>query len=313
MELDLLALLAEAVRAPSSHNTQPWRFALHDRAIEVHADRTRALPQNDPEGRELTISLGAVIGGIKHAAASRKLETEIALLPDSSSPDHWATIAIAQPDAAASDAGPPVANRFSVRGAFHGRGVPPSFSDRLQVLAGAYPECHLRVLGDDSARAQLAALVAEGDRRQFANAPWRRELAHWMRPHPAPDGLRVPALAGWLIRAAVRHINLGRFVAATDEKLARQAPLLLVLWSDHDQPRAWLQAGMLLTAISCEAAAMQLHEGYLNQPCQVADLRRALAQQLNIGGYPQLVLRLGYPRRAPTPSPRRNPATTLLR
>jgi hypothetical protein len=37
-------LITDAVRAPSSHSTQPWLVRLRDSAIELYADRTRALP-----------------------------------------------------------------------------------------------------------------------------------------------------------------------------------------------------------------------------------------------------------------------------
>ncbi|NOT32243.1 MAG: hypothetical protein HOP15_17495 [Planctomycetes bacterium] len=57
--IDLVPLLELATRAPSSHNTQPWLFRARGDSIELHADRTRALPINDPHDRELTIRCGA--------------------------------------------------------------------------------------------------------------------------------------------------------------------------------------------------------------------------------------------------------------
>jgi len=44
----LPALVEAAALAPSSHNTQPWRFRPDGDAIDLLADRTRALPVNDP-------------------------------------------------------------------------------------------------------------------------------------------------------------------------------------------------------------------------------------------------------------------------
>ena len=41
-------LVQQAVLVPSSHNTQPSRFRVADTAIDLFADRTRALPLNDP-------------------------------------------------------------------------------------------------------------------------------------------------------------------------------------------------------------------------------------------------------------------------
>src|SRR5690242_4716936 len=57
----LRAALGYAVLAPSSHNTQPWRFALREDSVEVYADRSRALRVVDPDGRELAISCGAAL------------------------------------------------------------------------------------------------------------------------------------------------------------------------------------------------------------------------------------------------------------
>ncbi|MFP3632395.1 nitroreductase family protein, partial [Burkholderia sp. SIMBA_045] len=47
-EDQLKALLAYAVLAPSSHNSQPWRFVVNGATISVCADRMRALPVVDP-------------------------------------------------------------------------------------------------------------------------------------------------------------------------------------------------------------------------------------------------------------------------
>lgn len=51
----LRAAAQAAMYAPSVHNSQPWRFAVHD-CLEVFADRTRALLVINPAARELHIS-----------------------------------------------------------------------------------------------------------------------------------------------------------------------------------------------------------------------------------------------------------------
>ena len=62
-------LIGYAVRAPSAHNAQPWRFVI-DRTsrILVYADRARQLPVGDAEGRELALSCGAALENLVVAA-----------------------------------------------------------------------------------------------------------------------------------------------------------------------------------------------------------------------------------------------------
>jgi nitroreductase len=61
-------LLGYAILAPSSHNTQPWRFRLRGPTLDLLADRRRALPVVDPEDRALVISCGAALGHLRVAA-----------------------------------------------------------------------------------------------------------------------------------------------------------------------------------------------------------------------------------------------------
>jgi nitroreductase len=62
---DVAAVIAMAARAPSPHNTQPWQFRVRGDVIELLADCSRQLRRLDPEGRELTISCGAALLGLR--------------------------------------------------------------------------------------------------------------------------------------------------------------------------------------------------------------------------------------------------------
>ena len=54
-------LLRYAILAPSSHNTQPWKFSISEDKIKVFADKNRWLKVADPDQRELYISTGCAI------------------------------------------------------------------------------------------------------------------------------------------------------------------------------------------------------------------------------------------------------------
>ncbi len=55
------AALDLAVRAPSVHNSQPWRWRFDGGTLELFADRSRQLPATDPQGRGLVLSCGAAL------------------------------------------------------------------------------------------------------------------------------------------------------------------------------------------------------------------------------------------------------------
>lgn len=74
-------LLSTAARAPSVHNTQPWRFRINPYDIELFADPRRKL-RSDPLGREMLVSCGAALLGLRLAIRSFGYQPVVTLLPD---------------------------------------------------------------------------------------------------------------------------------------------------------------------------------------------------------------------------------------
>jgi nitroreductase len=311
---DIAALVADAMRAPSSHNTQPWLFAARDGGVALLADRTRALPVNDPRDRELTISCGAALFTLRLAARARGLSERTRILPDPGDPDLLAVVeldggrAAAPGDAALLAA---VAARRTHRGGFLGEPVSPELLAQMAAAVAA-EGAGLELVDGPERRTALAGLVDEGDRAQFADPRWRRELAAWMHPRRRGDGLAVPLLALGPTKLAVRGMDLGPRTGAKDAALLMDAPAVAVLHTPGDAPADWLAAGQGLQAALLAAAAEGVRAGYLNQPCQVEALRPRLAALLDApGAHPQVVMRLGRPDGDAPPAPRRPVADVL--
>src|SRR6516164_2440049 len=71
-----------AVRAPSIHNTQPWRWVFDGEALTLLADRTRQLQVADPSGHSLLISCGAALTLTELALRAAGWRVSTMLLPD---------------------------------------------------------------------------------------------------------------------------------------------------------------------------------------------------------------------------------------
>lgn len=281
------AVLRWVVLAPSSHNSQPWLFRFRGDALELLADRSRALPVVDPDDRELIISCGS------------------ALLPERDNPDLMARITIGdpiQPTERDHQLFSAIAGRRTNRFPFEPREIAEVVLGRARNQAekdGAW----LQTLTLDSDRVALAELIAEGDRLQLADRHFRRELALWVHSNRSStrDGMPGYALGAGDLASEVgpliiRTFDVGDGRAARDKQLALGSPALAVLWTEEDSPRAWLRAGQALSGALLSLAADGISVSYLNQPVEVPELRDKVRALLGREGAPQIVLRLGYGR-----------------
>ena len=57
----LRTVLESATRAPSVHNSQPWRWLVGPDRLRLLADPSRHLPHADPDRRNLLLSCGAAL------------------------------------------------------------------------------------------------------------------------------------------------------------------------------------------------------------------------------------------------------------
>ena len=311
--MDMLALVERAVLAPSSHNTQPWLFRIQGQRIDLFADRTRALPVNDPDDRELVISCGAALFTLIAAIAEAGGQARVTEWPDANDRDWLASI-----DIQAGDGDPLLARlagqigrRHTYRKVFEALPVDATTVAAL-AAAAASEGATLVVAQTQETRHALAALVARGDHLQWETPSWRRELALWMHPSRQRDGLATPGMPAALTRAVVRSFDMGDGVGARDLQLAEGSPLITVMGTPGDTPADWLRAGMALQRCLLTGCLDGLQASHLNQPIEVPELRGKLQALMPDAGVPQLLLRWGHVSGEGHPSARRRVADVLF-
>jgi nitroreductase len=296
-------LLNYAVLAPSGHNTQPWLFKVSHGVVELHADRTRCLPVVDPEDRALVISCGAALFFLRVAIRHFGQADEVRTFPNPDDPDLLAEVRLGAPYEATAEEHQlfeAIRERRTNRSPFQEREIPQEVLDALEAAAreeGAW----LRIVQDGATKNAVADLVAEGDRAQWSDRRFRRELAAWMHPNRtrSRDGMpgyafgfgEIMSLAGPLV---MRTFDMGAGRAAQDRQLAEGSPVLAVLGTETDTPIEWLSAGQALGRVLLRARAEGVYASYLNQPIEVPELRPRLRDVVGASGLPQLLLRMGY-------------------
>lgn len=312
--------LRSAVLAPSSHNSQPWRFRLTGDVLELLADRTRALAVVDPDDRELIISCGACLKFLQVAFTHFGEGTAVTLLPNPADPDLLARIELTGPLV-------PTERDHALFGGIRERRTNrhPFVSDPIPeaalARARAQVEKHqawLQSLTAEEDRTALAELIAEGDRTQLADRRFRRELASWVHSNRSSSRDGMPAFAHGMGDLAsevgpliIRTFDIGDGRAARDRQLALGSPALAVLWTEEDRQRDWLRAGQGLAGALLSLEADGISASYLNQPMEVPELRDRVRALLGREGAPQLILRLGRGKKT-RPTPRRGVDEVLV-
>ena len=310
----LKSLLAYAVLAPSSHNSQPWRFIVNGATIAVCADRVRALPVVDPFDRELIISCGAALLNLRVALDHAGLAHTISTFPSEVDPDLLALVRVCDDGYSDRSLGglfDAIQARVTTRAPFESTAVPDEIQREL-IAAGVAEGAEVACIDSIAHRARVAELVAQADQQQFADPRFRRELASWIDPRRRVDGMPafaagVPTLldfAAPVVTMAVRTFDLGNGLAALHHQLVGASPLIVCLSTVRDDREAWLAAGQALERILLVAARAGYTASYLNQPIETAALRADLGRTLGLRGEPQLLLRVGPGPHTP-PSPRR--------
>ena len=302
-------LLNYAVLAPSSHNTQPWSFKIVDDTVELYADKTRALPVADPDYRELIISCGAALFNLRIAIRHFGYSDIVDILPDEDNPNLLARVCLGSRRIVQLEENflfRAIAKRSTNRQDFDNCQLPDSLISELESATrseGSWLQIMTEVIPKAS-RQEIINLIAQGDRLQMADPLFRQELARWIHKNnnPTHDGIplhaqgidrNLDAIAP-LIAWTIRSFDLGESQAAKDCKLAAQAPVLMLISSENDNPQAWIETGEALAHLLLRARIDDVWASFFNQPIQVPQLRSRLQAMFPENGYPQILLRLGY-------------------
>ncbi|MFI7607493.1 Acg family FMN-binding oxidoreductase [Micromonospora sp. NPDC049366] len=302
----LRAAATDAVRAPSLHNTQPWRFRLRDGGIEVRSDPARRLPATDPTGWGVRVACGAALFNLRLALAMAGTPATVRLRPHPAEPDVLALLRPAaprRPSPGEQALYAAIPRRFSNRAPFWPDPVPADARWRLGEAARA-EQCWLELLIGVSAVAAFAE-IARGAHRVLERDPtYRAERDEWVRTEPSPDG--IPAAAGGP-QGEPQDLLPTRGFGGLDRAPGRDfepEPLVAVLGSPGNTAVDQVVAGQALQRVLLAATDSGLAVSMLSQPIEVPSAREQLRQSLGRFGTPQMVMRIGYGQPG-RPTPRR--------
>jgi hypothetical protein len=323
----LEAAVEDALRAPSVHNSQPWRWRISTGEVRLYADEERHLIATDPDRRDLVLSCGAALHHLCVALAARDLAADVRRLPDPEDRTLLATVSVrheprgGDPDAAALY--PAIAERRTDRRRMSRRPIP---ADHLQKLVeqASRTGASLVPVTDPARRQKLLAVIAEGERLLREEPGYASELWVWThRLSGCHDGVPASHVAASVIDAIgpspLRHFGTpGRAQAPWQpgHGTGEDAAELLVVTTAGDDVLDHLEAGEATSAVLLAATGLGHATTPLSQALEVDRTRLQVRRDiLHVPEHPQLVVRVGWPATgAPAlpPTPRRDLHAVLM-
>jgi len=294
-------LIATAARAPSVHNSQPWRFRVGPRAVELWCDPRRKVDA-DAIGREMLISCGAALFGLRLAVRSLGFQPTVDLLPDRSQLRLMARVGIgaaAPMNLLERQLLAAVPHRHTHRGPFLPGPLPPGLLAGLQN--DAFTEgATLAFVEEGLPSYRLSQIAEAAARRGDLDPRARAEIRRWTRdaPSAAHDGIPATALAagqpapGEPGRLPQRDFDLGRGISRLPGGGAPPAATGVLLTAG-DRRADWLRAGQALQRLLLHAASKWIFASLYTQPLEDAVTRALVRDQLALPGHPQMLLQLG--------------------
>ena len=317
------ALSRELVRcatlAPSSHNTQCWKFAVADKSITILPDLSRRCPAVDPDDHHLYVSLGCAAENLMQAALAHGLNAA----PQFDAARGAISVPISPLPNAPAQASPlfkAMAERQCTRGDYDGQPLSAQEAGLLE-RAGTSSAVRLLLLTERPGMERVLDWVVQGNTAQMADAAFVKELKSWIRFNGADavrtrDGLFSAASGNpvgptWLGNLAFDWLFTPK---SENEKIARQirssSGIAVFVGLGADKAH-WVDVGRCYERFALQATALGIRNAFLNQPVEVPTVRSPFANAMGLAGQrPDLVVRFG---RGPTlPRSLRRPVQAVL-
>ena len=302
--------LQVACRAPSLHNSQPWRWVATDHTVELFADPARLVRSTDATGRESLIGCGAVLDHFRVAMAATGWDTTVTRFPDHADPLHLATIEFTA--ATVSDEHRRRADAILLRRTDRLPLAAPPDWDRLAAIldhsVGAGP-VRVDVIADEL-RGPLAEASQFADALRLYDSAYHIELAWWTADFVSSDGIPHSSL---ISAAESDRVDVGRTfpVVAQPERRSEvgdDRSAILVLSTEDDTGDSVIRCGEALSAILLDATMAGMATCTLTHVTEVPTVRDLVASLIDRDAIPQVLVRVGLAPAldaTPPPTPRR--------
>lgn len=303
-----------ACRAPSLHNSQPWRWVLEGDALHLFADPYRVPRATDVSGREALMACGAVLDHFRVAMAAAGYVAHVERFPNPNNLLYIASIDFTRLEFV-TDGHRQRANAILLRRTDRLPFAPPPDWDSFEAeLHDVVRSDRVRVdVVPDDLRLKLAEASQLTESLRLYDSSYHAELEWWTAGFALSEGIPHSSLVS---AAESDRVDVGRTFPVTHHQERRPEvnedhSKVAVLSTYDNTPHSVLRCGEFLSAVLLDAAMVGLATCTLTHITELPASRDIVAELIGQSSRditPQVLIRIG---RAPSiedtppPTPRR--------
>ncbi|MGW6702122.1 Acg family FMN-binding oxidoreductase [Nocardia sp. NPDC055049] len=302
-------VFGHASRAPSLHNSQPWRWRWDGTTAALSVDPERLLPATDMFNREGVVGAGVMLNHAEVAWGAAGWQTRVTTFPDPAVRSHLASLEPVCPHDPTEPEqllGEAIERRYSDRMPMSEPSGWQTTSQILEFIAGRSGTTTTFLDPAASAALHQISAMTAGFRRY--DPKYQAELSWWTAgPDAGRAGLPAAVLPTTLDRS---RIPIGReFPAGTAGPAGdgNDEAMVAVLSTTGDAATDLLDCGRALSAVLLECTAQGLSTCAISHVVEIPSARAKVAELVG-QRYPQVLVRIGCARTEPPP---RTPRRTL--
>ncbi|TSC83751.1 MAG: Uncharacterized protein G01um101413_891 [Parcubacteria group bacterium Gr01-1014_13] len=318
-KLNYLCLLAHL--APSSHNTQPWRFFIDEanKIISVYLDREFVLSASDIDGRQAVVSIGCAVENLICGAKYLGMEPTIKLLTSDkkkvkpfveNEPKITPLLEIkfteVKPYLKLEKIVKAIFNRKVIRAEYDPqKPVPDEVIDLLKKTTDE-KMTKLHLITDSLRRLGIAELQSQADAFVINSPKFSKELGQWFLPNDTANFVGMPGISfglpddqalrmhnGLLEKTALQPEDGLKFALAGKIGLEK-SPLIGIITTKNDDIKNWLLAGRsfekIFLTLTDNDIQVAVHAGIIEVPL----IKRIFSATLGTTRHITVLFRAGY-------------------
>lgn len=300
---DYFKILEFAIKAPSGHNTQPWKFKLSNNNIQLYPDFSRSLPVVDKYNRELYISIGSALQNLYLAANELGYSINYQIIQQDDY--YFVNIDLEKLNTIPDKLFKQILKRQTNRSIYNGKTISNDIITQLVNICNK-SEIHCLLYSNEEKEFNIISnLIRKANELQMLDKEFKKELKSWLRfnnkqVNNKKDGLAFNIIGAPSMPESLGNPIIGMFLKPQTQSKADNIKIvssshLVIFTAKEDNPRNWILLGQYLEKFLLKCTELNISFSFLNQPIEVDELRILLQKELSLNHeFPCLILRIGY-------------------